>query len=66
MGCHLTMPGSTHITVIKLHILRTETENDYAETWYWSRNQRQHQVDEETIERARFAAPEPVKKPSQC
>ena len=24
MGCHLTMPGSTHITVIKLHMLRTQ------------------------------------------
>ena len=32
MGCHLRMPGSTHITVKKLHMLRTETESDYIET----------------------------------
>ena len=52
MGCHLTMPGSTHITVIKLHMLRTQTESDYAETWYWSWNRRRHQVDNEAFERA--------------
>ena len=51
MGCHLTMPGSTHITVKKIHMLRTQTESDYAETWYWSRNRRQYQVDNEAIER---------------
>ena len=52
MGCHLTMPGPTHITVIKLHMLRTQTESDYAETWYWSWNRRRHQVDNEAFERA--------------
>ena len=52
MGCHLTMPGSTHITVIKLHMLRTQTESDFAEVWYWLRNQRRHQVDNEAFELA--------------
>ena len=51
MGRHLMMPCLTYMTVFMLPMLRTETESDYIETWYWSRNRRQHQVDEEAIER---------------
>ena len=51
MGRHLMMPCLTYMTVFMLPMLRTETESDYIETWYWSRNRRRHQVDEEAIER---------------
>ena len=42
MGRHLMMPCLTYMTVLMLPMLRTETESDYIETWYWSRNRRPH------------------------
>ena len=35
-----------------LPMLKDRTENDDAEIWYWPRNRRQHQVDEEADELA--------------
>ena len=42
MGRHLMMPCLTYMTVFMLPMLRTETESDYIETWYWFRNRRPH------------------------
>ena len=33
IGCYLTMPGSPHMTVIKLQMLRTKPENETSLKW---------------------------------
>ena len=41
---------NSHNSYKSSYMLRTQTESDYAETWYWSWNRRRHQVDNEAFE----------------